>query len=313
MEFSILIPTYNSAQFIEECLDAIFKLNFPAQDYEVIIIDGGSSDSTLDIVNKFEDIRVVKSTNISIANSRNLGVAESIGDKLVFIDSDCLVNKNLLLKSKKHLEKYKCCGSFYRAHKNHSWIAKTWLIAEKKEKNIVDWITSGTLVVSRSFFLKIGGFNESLKTEEDEDFGFRVRKNGGQLFNDFSIASVHLGQADTIADFFKKEAWRGKSLIKPVKDIVSMKFSLFDAMILCYFLNLCVILFSVICYLEIFFTLSAIFLLLVPLLLTLRKLKQLHHFKLFVQLYILYIVYLFARCWSLIKYNQFKQFFGNTV
>ena len=101
---------------------------------------------------------------------------------------------------------------FYKASDNQGWVAKTWLLAERKDSGVVDWVTGGTLIVKREFFIKIGGFDERLQTEEDEDFCFRLRKNGGKIYNELAMASIHMGQADNIFDFFKKEMWRGNLL-----------------------------------------------------------------------------------------------------
>lgn len=304
LEFSILVPTYNSSKFIGRCLEAIFKLNFPVEDYEVIVIDGGSVDDTLNIVNSFKGVEIVYSSNVSISNSRNIGVSRSVGTNLVFIDSDCLVDCYLLIKAQIYLKKFECYGSFYKANNNHSWVAKTWLMAERKETGIVDWITSGTLLVSRDTFLLAGGFDETLQTEEDENFCFKVRQNGGKLFNDMSVASVHLGQPDSLMDFFNKEAWRGRSLIKPWLSEQKHKFSLFDAMIISYFLSFVVLSVAVMSCSISPVIISLFFTLLLPLFLSLRKLKGIFNLNLLLKMYVLQLIFLIARCWSIIKYNQ---------
>jgi len=50
MKFSFVIPAYNSGKYIKPCLNSIFKIDYPKKDYEVIIVDGGSKDKTLEII-----------------------------------------------------------------------------------------------------------------------------------------------------------------------------------------------------------------------------------------------------------------------
>lgn len=309
MKFSIIIPTFNSDRFIDECLKSIFDLDFLLDCFEVIVVDGGSTDDTLEIVRKYSLVKIIHSENISIANSRNLGAKEAKGTILAFIDSDCLVDRDLLTKAEKHLEKFDCCGSFYKSYSGHSWVARTWLVAEKKKSGIVNWITSGTLIVKRSLFFKIGGFNELLETEEDEDFGYRTRRAGGKLFNDLSMASIHLGQPNNVFDFFRKEMWRGKSLLKPRTKKYVKKLSLFDLMILVYFFNLWLMVGAWIFHSKILFLLSILFMFLIPLALTIRKVLQTSETNLFIKMYTLFFFFLFARCLSLLRYNQFMNLF----
>jgi len=309
VNFSIIIPTFNSEAFIDDCMIAIRNLNYSSDNYEVIVVDGGSKDEILKILNKYNCVKVLFSKNISISNSRNLGAQNALGDNLVFIDSDCLVAPNLLKNAEKHLSKFECCGSFYKSHENHGWIATTWLIVEQKKDGIVNWITSGTLAVKNSQFFKINGFNESLETEEDEDFGLRVRQSGGKLFNDSSMASIHIGQADTICNFFKKEMWRGKCLIKTDSKGKINKITLFDLVIFSYFFNLCFVLISFVFHFKLLLSSFIIFMFMIPLAFTIRKVLQVPKTDLFIKIYFLYFLFFLARSLSLLRYNQFKRIF----
>ena len=309
MDFSFIIPTYNSSKYIGQCLNSICSVDYIDNLFEIIVVDGGSTDDTLDIVSAYKKVKLVHSSNVSISNSRNIGVAESVGENLVFIDSDCLADRLLLVKAKDYLKQYSCYGSFYKAHASHGWVAKAWLTVERKRNGLVKWITSGTLTVSRAVFEKVKGFDESLQVEEDEDFCHRVRLLGGTLYNDLSVASVHLGQADSVKSFFLKETWRGKFLVKPIAGIFQKKTSLFDLAIYCYFFSIMIVIISVVFNWMSLLFMASIIIFILPLLLTVRVVMKASSYELFGQIFILYVVFLFARSWSVIRNKQLNRLF----
>jgi len=309
MDFAIIIPTFNSEVYIHECLKSIFELQYPKDQLEVIVVDGGSTDNTLDIISKFAGVKLLNSSNISISNSRNLGVSATTADNIVFIDSDCLVDSQLLTKTKDHLQHDTCYGSFYKAYDKHGWIAKAWIIVEQKPDGRVKWIPSGTLAVSKKSFDTINGFNEALQVEEDEDFCHRIRNNNGTIFNDSSIASAHLGQANTISHFFKKEVWRGRSLVKPLKNLLEHKLSVFDLMVFFYLFLLLTLILSLLAGKPLLAISAAIMLTAIPALLTVRIALRSKRLERLFQIFLLHNVFLMARAWSVIKYKQYKQLF----
>lgn len=308
MKFSIIIPTFNSEKYINACLNSVFNLDYSKDKFEVIVVDGGSKDKTLEIVKKYS-AKIIYSKNISISNSRNVATKSAKGNIFVFIDSDCVADKNLLSIAFKFMKKYSCFGSFYKASKKASWIAKSWLKIEQKKKGFVDWVPAGTLAIKKSLFLDVDGFNEQLKTGEDVDICYRIRKKGHKIFNAPSIASVHLGQTDNLKEFFKKEMWRGNSLIQGIKEHGLGKEEL-PSTVLTFYHFVALLFFIISLFIGANFILLSLILLLAPsLLLALRKVLQTGKIKYFFAFYTLILVYQLARAISLVRYNQFKDLF----
>ena len=91
-QISIIIPSYNTAHYLCEAVDSVLMSTF--KDFEVIIIDDGSTDNTKDVVRKYDNIpavRYIYQSNKGLAGARNAGISVALGKYLVFLDSDDVV------------------------------------------------------------------------------------------------------------------------------------------------------------------------------------------------------------------------------
>lgn len=83
---SVIIPTYNYAHFIGEAIESVLAQTY--RNFEIIVVDDGSTDETSDVVSRFSQVRYIQQTNQGIAAARNTGVRSSKGHYLVFLDAD---------------------------------------------------------------------------------------------------------------------------------------------------------------------------------------------------------------------------------
>lgn len=92
MYLSIIIPVYKVEKYIRKCLDSIFSQNVPLSDYEVIIVNDGTPDKSMAIVNEFKEqypnIIIINQENQGLSSARNVGIDVSRGDYIWFVDSD---------------------------------------------------------------------------------------------------------------------------------------------------------------------------------------------------------------------------------
>lgn len=95
---SVIIPAYNSEKYIDRCIESL--VNQTINDYELLIINDGSTDSTLGICkklsSKYRNIRVLNQNNKGVSEARNYGMVNAIGDFIAFVDSDDFVEPNYL-------------------------------------------------------------------------------------------------------------------------------------------------------------------------------------------------------------------------
>ena len=93
---SILVPVYNVSSYLRDCLDSILRQTYPS--IEIICINDGSTDNSLEILNEYKDkdsrITVISQTNSGLSAARNTGLEVAKGEWVTFVDSDdCIHNK----------------------------------------------------------------------------------------------------------------------------------------------------------------------------------------------------------------------------
>ncbi len=115
---SIVVPCYNSAKYIEKCLDSIFKQTYEC--IEIIVVDDGSKDNSIEILQGYANkglIKVIKQKNKGVSATRNVGVNNASGDYICFVDSDDTLQPNYvdrLLGVSQQLDcDIVCCGFNY--------------------------------------------------------------------------------------------------------------------------------------------------------------------------------------------------------
>lgn len=99
-KISIIVPAYNAEKYLERCVDSMANQNLPYDDYEVIVINDGSTDGTSSLLNdlhfKFPFLRYITTTNGGLSRARNRGIREAVGEYLLFVDSDDSIVSNIL-------------------------------------------------------------------------------------------------------------------------------------------------------------------------------------------------------------------------
>lgn len=100
-KFSIIVPVYNVEKYIGKCLDSIMNQTF--KDYEVIVVNDGTKDKSMDIVKKY-DVKVINQENQGLSVARNTGLSKAKGEYLLFLDSDDYIEKDLLKELNKSLK-----------------------------------------------------------------------------------------------------------------------------------------------------------------------------------------------------------------
>ena len=91
---SVVVATFNGARTLKRCLESLAHLNYP--DYEVIVVDDGSTDGTAQIAKQFPSVRYVGQANLGLSAARNAGIAAATGEIVAFTDDDCRADEDWL-------------------------------------------------------------------------------------------------------------------------------------------------------------------------------------------------------------------------
>jgi glycosyltransferase involved in cell wall biosynthesis len=171
MQISVVIPTFNRAKTLKECLHALFKQDFPEKDYEVIVVDDGSNDDTKEVVHHFKEdhpnVHYIHQPNQGQGIARNTGVTHAKGDIVCFIGDDIIVCPEFLT-------------GHMRMHLRHTdenaavlgfvgWHPKLTITP------FMNWLTNGSSILGR-----FGGHQfayEKLRDKTEADYNFFYTSN----------------------------------------------------------------------------------------------------------------------------------------
>ena len=109
---SVIVPLYNKEDFVATSIGSILKQSY--SDYEIIIVNDGSTDKSVNIVKAFNDrrIRIINQENAGVSAARNKGIEEAKGEYIAFLDADDVWNEDYLATLMELVENYSQCDVF---------------------------------------------------------------------------------------------------------------------------------------------------------------------------------------------------------
>ena len=189
-KISVVIPAKNSERTVGKCLFSVFDQDY--KPFEVIIVDGGSEDGTLDVAKAHGARTFLEPPHEGNAPGigRNYGAKNARGNILAFIDSDCYPEKTWLTKVARILKNRKVgiYGIIVR-DKNGNIVSRAYHYLYMQISR--DFVPSRCMAIRKELFLRVGGFDETLTSGEDNDLSYRVRDLGYNIIVDKESKVYH--------------------------------------------------------------------------------------------------------------------------
>ena len=96
MKISVIVPVYNTSKYLEDCLNSLVNQTF--KDMEIICVNDGSTDNSLEILNKYHSVKIITQENQGLSVARNTGIDAASGEYIGFVDSDDWVDLDFFEK-----------------------------------------------------------------------------------------------------------------------------------------------------------------------------------------------------------------------
>ena len=209
---SIVIPLYNKQKHIKKTIFSVLDQTF--SDFEIIVINDGSTDNSLKVLDTIEDKRlnVFSTINQGVSKARNFGISKAAGKFIAFLDADDIWFKHHLEDLKKLQEQFPDCGLYCKAYlkkegnldipsrynsipNNKPWkgIVEDYFKASKI--NNIAWTSS--VMIPKSILEDFNGFDEkiTLGAGEDTDLWIRIALNYKVAFSN-NVSAIHMLDSD---------------------------------------------------------------------------------------------------------------------
>lgn len=225
-EVSIIVPCYNEENTIRLLLDAVNTQTYAHSELEVVIADGGSTDGTVRQIEAFQKehpdlpVRVVPNPKRVIPSALNVAIAAAQGEIIVRLDAHSVPQPDYVERCVRALEDGKgdnVGGVWDIRPGGTGWQARSISAVASHPLGVGDALYRFTTQASevdtvpfgsfrRALVERIGGFDESLLTNEDYEFNTRVRQSGGKVWLDPNIRSVYFARPNFAA--LARQYWR---------------------------------------------------------------------------------------------------------
>ncbi len=206
IQISVIVTVRNEEKHIRELMESLIRQR---EDFELVVVDAESTDRTIEILKDYEKKLKMKIIvrKCSRGEGRNIGVANSSGNIVIFTDGDVVVTDSWLKEMKRPFME------------GYDFVAGKTIQVGKESFKVLDRIgiyydgidvtyPSCNLAYRKDLFLKIGGFDPEFITAEDIDLNLRALQGGAKFFYNENAVVYHKTRSD-IVSFIKQAFWNG--------------------------------------------------------------------------------------------------------
>jgi len=187
IKYSIIVPVRDRIRQIEVCIQNLLSINYSKDRFDISVVDNGSQDGTADfVIRKFPDVKLIREDAVIGADSaRNEGARHASGEWLLFTDSDCIADREILRRYDSYVDgnevkavaggirfQFRDVDNPYEIYDSQRWL--------KQQRAVIQHNSGCTanLLVRRDLFIKAGGLPEGFTYAGDDLFGRRLAERG---------------------------------------------------------------------------------------------------------------------------------------
>ena len=223
MRFSVVIPTFNELPRLLECLHGLEQQRYPRDQFEIVVVDDGSTDGTAESLRDFKRKTTLQLTCLSQENrgpaaARNAGIAVAKGELIASLDSDCVPEPDWLAEFLKGFSEERIAGVGGVCHLRPPTMVNRYLMhyrifQPKVRQGRVVYIVTGNCCFRRNALVEVGGFNECIRKPggEEPELCHRLLTKGYELKFNPRCAVTATGSR-TVAEFARTFYWYGRGL-----------------------------------------------------------------------------------------------------
>lgn len=229
--FSVIIPLYNKEDYVERCLKTVANQSF--KDYEVVIVDDGSTDASFDVVSSFierhnltDNFRIVKKPNGGVSSARNFGCKISRGSFLAFIDADDEWDPDFLKNVYWLYKKNKSCKVYATGYKipgSRNSANEYIAVGDYFQLSYLGCLNfcASSFCLDKKVFEELGGYDESLMVSEDLDLYYRAAVLTNFCFISKPLATYNqdVAHTDRLSKVCPSKRWGGSANEKLINRI----------------------------------------------------------------------------------------------
>lgn len=215
MKVSVIIPAYNAENTLAATLESLENQTYPKENYEIIVVDDGSTDKTAEIAKSY-NVRYIYQKNAGPASARNKGVQFANGEIILFTDSDCVPESNWiseLVRPFSDPEVAAAKGRYLTKQKERIANFAQLEFEERYRKLLnykyIDFVDSYSAAFRKSVFLSVGGFDQqfTVANNEDVELSYKLVSKGYKMLFVPEAIVYHL-HPNNIKDYLKVKFWR---------------------------------------------------------------------------------------------------------
>lgn len=215
--YSVIVPAYNAGKTIADCLRGLAGQSLDPAEYEVLVVDDGSTDDTAALARKFA-VRYLHQENNGPAAARNHGAREARGSIILFTDSDCVPATDWVARMVKPFDDPEVSAVKGAYRTNQRSLTARFAQVEFEERfellkraPSIDMVDTYSAAYRREVFEQAGGFDESfpVANNEDTELSYKLSRMGRKMVFNPDAVVCHMNHPDSLRRYARLKFWRG--------------------------------------------------------------------------------------------------------